>query len=605
MDNLFLHFLNASLGAIPLVAAVVLARAVLKKAPRWTLCLLWAVVAVRLLAPALPQSSVGLAPAEPLVTFEQMEKGFYLEEAPTVQPGLSREEPQADSPERPASHGPTPLNLASGIWALGAAGMLLYLWGTWLRLGRLVSEAVRLEENVYLCDRVTTPFVLGLFRPRIYLPSGMEGEDRTLVLAHERGHLARRDHWWKPLGFLLLALTWFNPVMWFAYGLLCRDIELACDEKVAAALDGAGKKAYSQTLVRWSGPRALVLSCPLAFGEVAVKDRVKKVLAYQKPGLRLALPVLAAALIFAGCFLTERSPAPEEPELPETVSSIPETAPRDLQTQEAMEEELERYKAELERLERDIAEKYTGSFTHAFSQGENRYTGGQLCLDYRFKPMGGLTKAEFGILLLLDGQPQPYRLSENGELKYMHTFTGPSQPELWFTPVTGSAGDTLDLTAFSVLEPDCRNEGTAVPFAGSMLPAHTQLVMQAEGGAGAQTLSGRVTGQTISFLERSGNQKTPQVELPAIDGTLHVRATVTEPALWVLTTYVNNEPMASVSFDFREDQGPAAKLEYWVELPEAEPGSLVYAILSCPHWRELEKLPPAFTESKPYYLKVE
>ena len=220
----------------------------------------------------------------------------------------------------PAAEALAPLgltNVLAALWLAGLAAMLLYAFLSWLRLRLLVREAVPAGDGRYICDRLRDPFILGLFRPRIYLPSDLSEPELGFVLAHERAHLRRRDHIWKPLGWLLLSVHWFNPLVWLAYALFCRDVEYACDESVVGGLDADGRRAYARALLECSSPRRAA-ACPLAFGETGAKARVKGVLNYKKPARWALIVVVAACAVLAACFLTE--PKPAEPALPEGLS---------------------------------------------------------------------------------------------------------------------------------------------------------------------------------------------------------------------------------------------------------------------------------------------
>ena len=194
--------------------------------------------------------------------------------------------------------------LAGWVWLIGLAAMLLYALVSYLRLRRCVRASIPLRENIYVCDEVPSPFILGIVHPRIYLPSALDEAQRGSVLSHERAHLARRDHWWKPLGFALLAVYWFNPLLWLAYTLLCRDIELACDERVLRGMDAGQVKAYSSALLACSVPRRMIAACPLAFGEVGVGARVKNALRYKKPAFWVIAASVIVCIVVAVCFLT-------------------------------------------------------------------------------------------------------------------------------------------------------------------------------------------------------------------------------------------------------------------------------------------------------------
>jgi len=327
MDALFLKLLNMSWTAALLTAVVVVLRLALKRAPKWARCLLWALVAVRLLCPvsiASPLSAFGLLGAKTdgagsVAYFEYAggtEKPLVRFDTVRIERAVTRSAPGADTGNGPVavttrtvSRYLPPLEAA---WLAGAAVMLLYALWSWLRLRRRVSAALRQEDGVFVCDDIGTPFILGLVRPRIYLPSGLAGARREHVLAHERAHLARRDHWWKPLGWLLLSVHWFNPALWLAYVLLCRDIELACDERVYRTLGQEERADYSQALLDCSRARHIIAACPLAFGEVGVKARVKAALNYKRPAFWLVLTAVVVCIAAAVCFLTDPKRAEQE-----------------------------------------------------------------------------------------------------------------------------------------------------------------------------------------------------------------------------------------------------------------------------------------------------
>jgi len=301
MTGLFLKMLDISITAGWIVVAVVLLRLLLTKAPKWIRCLLWGIVALRLILPVFPESEVSLIPdAEILprqtasVQAPAVQDGEAVAEVVQTQEGTSRE-----------NRWETFLPAASVVWVVGTAVILLYGLVSYVRLQHQVQASLLLEEQVYSCDQVESPFILGFFRPRIYVPSGMEEPVLRCVLAHERAHIRRKDHWWKPIGFILLAVYWFHPLLWFGYILLCRDIEQACDEKAVANMDDAEKKQYSQALVLCSIPRQLITACPVAFGEVRVKERIKNILSYRKPAFWIVAVSVAVCAVTAVCFLTD------------------------------------------------------------------------------------------------------------------------------------------------------------------------------------------------------------------------------------------------------------------------------------------------------------
>lgn len=308
MTELFLDVLNASYAASFVVLAVILARLLLKKAPRWMFCALWALVAVRLLVPGIFETSFSLVPSREIIPPQSL-----YDAAPQIQSGFASIDSVVNpvyteslQPAPGASVNPLQVWLAvfANIWFLGALGMGLWALVSCIRVRRRLRERVRAEGNIFLCDNIDSPFIFGLFRPMICLPGTLGEEARQHVIAHERAHLRRRDHWWKPLGFALLTVNWFNPLMWVAYILLCRDIEMACDEKVVRDLGVAEKKAYSVALLSCSINPRQITACPLAFGEVGVKQRVRSVLNYKKPAFWVILVTAAVAIVLAAGLLT-------------------------------------------------------------------------------------------------------------------------------------------------------------------------------------------------------------------------------------------------------------------------------------------------------------
>lgn len=340
MEGIFLKILNMSITAGWLVLAVLLLRLLLRRAPKAMIVVLWALVGLRLVLPFSFESKASLVPSSetvpPSILYEQspaIHSGIPMVNN-TVNPVLS----QSMSPNLGDSVNPmqVAVAIAAQVWLLGMAGMLVYLLVSYLRLRWQVREAARLQGRIWIGDRISSPFILGILRPRIYLPSDLEGRDRDFVIAHEQAHLKRRDHWWKPLGFLLLSVHWFNPLLWVGYILLCRDIELACDEKVIRSLGSEAKKPYSETLLRCSAKRAAVSACPLAFGEVGVKQRIKGILHYKKPTLWILIAAMLLTGAFAVAFLTDPATEPEVPTLQEDVPTQ-ETA--DVTTPSASEKE--------------------------------------------------------------------------------------------------------------------------------------------------------------------------------------------------------------------------------------------------------------------------
>ena len=309
MAAVFLKLLNLSISASWLVLAVLVLRLVSKRSPKWMNVLLWGIVALRLVLPFSVESALSLIPSAETVS----PAAVQFDPAPTITSGVS----VIDNAVNPSlsehfSAVPTasvnPLyvwtEIAGWVWLIGLGAMLLYALVSYLRLRRRVSVSLPIQDHIYLCDAISSPFILGVVKPRIYLPSGLDEVQRQNVLSHERAHLARRDHWWKPLGFALLAVYWFNPVLWLAYALLCRDIELACDERVIRTMDESAVKTYSTVLLACSMPRKAVITCPLAFGEVGVKERVQNALHYKKPAFWVVAASVAVCVVVAVCFLT-------------------------------------------------------------------------------------------------------------------------------------------------------------------------------------------------------------------------------------------------------------------------------------------------------------
>ena len=309
MAAVFLKLLNLSISASWLVLAVLVLRLISKRSPKWMNVLLWGIVALRLVLPFSIESALSLIPSAETVSPAVVQ----FDPAPTITSGVSVID-NAVNPSLSEHFAAVPTAsvnplyvwayLAGWVWLIGLGVMLLYALVSYLRLRRRVSVSLCVRENIYLCDAISSPFILGVVKPRIYLPSGLDEVQRQNVLSHERAHLARRDHWWKPLGFALLAVYWFNPVLWLAYALLCRDIELACDERVIRTMDESAVKTYSTVLLACSMPRKAVITCPLAFGEVGVKERVKNALRYKKPAFWVVAASVTVCVVVAVCFLT-------------------------------------------------------------------------------------------------------------------------------------------------------------------------------------------------------------------------------------------------------------------------------------------------------------
>ena len=342
MSAVFLKILNMSISANWIAATVLLLRLCLKRAPKWWNVLLWGLVAVRLMLPVSIESSLSLLPRAEVVRPAVI--------APSVPGGAA---PMIGGAAAVASDTAASSlsvwTILGWVWLFGVLVLVLYTLVSTLRLRHQVREAVRLQGNIYQSEQVASPFVLGILRPKVYLPYHMDSREAQHVLAHEQAHLRRGDHFWKPLGFLLLTIHWFNPLMWLSYAMLCRDIELACDEKVIRDLRREERADYMQALVACSVNRRRIAVCPLAFGETGVKERVKSVMNYKKPTLGVILLALALSVVLAGCFLTDpkdtnsdrtaATASSSEEAAPDTADSAPEESAQPAE-QDALRESL-------------------------------------------------------------------------------------------------------------------------------------------------------------------------------------------------------------------------------------------------------------------------
>lgn len=308
MNEFFLKIINMSISASWLIFAVLILRLVLKKAPKWVNVLLWGIVAIRLICPFSFESALSLIPSA-----ETFPKKIISGPSFDVQSGITPVDNRIndylgdryfEGVTVPANNGNTIMTILTIVWTIGILLLVAYTVISYWRLHREIDTAVRYKDNIFQNENVSSPFVLGLIKPRIYLPFKLDGQDMEHVVAHEQAHIRRKDHWWKPLGFLLLTIHWFNPLMWLAYVLLCRDIELACDEKVIKELSNEQRADYTQALVACSVNRRMIAACPLAFGEVGVKERVKSVMNYKKPAFWVIIIAVIVCVGVAVCFLT-------------------------------------------------------------------------------------------------------------------------------------------------------------------------------------------------------------------------------------------------------------------------------------------------------------
>ena len=313
MGEIFLKVLNMSITASWMVLAVIAVTLIFKKIPKWINCLLWGLAGLRLILPFSFESMFSLVPST-----DTLDESILISQTPsidsgipiinqTVNPALS----QNFAPDNTASAAPMQILMfiLSAVWLAGIAAMLIYGAVSYIKIKRKTSASIHLKDNIYYCDNIDTPFILGIIKPKIYIPSGMDERCIDYIIRHENAHLKRMDHLWKPLGFLILSFYWFNPALWAAYILLCRDIEKACDEKVIKNMDAEDKKCYSEALVASSMHRRMIMACPLAFGEVGVKARIKNMLSYRKPTLWIIIAAVILSIVLSVCFLTNPATA--------------------------------------------------------------------------------------------------------------------------------------------------------------------------------------------------------------------------------------------------------------------------------------------------------
>lgn len=309
LSKTFLHLINVSIMASWLVLAIVIFRLLFKKAPKYITCALWALVAIRLIFPISIESPVSLIPSEETIPLE-----IEYSQAPAIDTGIDSLN-TAFNPVIQQNFTPTgeltsinpiqlPIHIGAYLWQIGVVLMTLYALISYIRIRIKVRERIKQDKNIYICDLIPSPFILGIIRPNIYLPSHLSVEDAAFVIAHENAHIKRLDYIWKPLGYILLTIYWFNPLLWLGYILLCRDIEYACDEKVAREMSGEEKKGYSEALLNLSIHRPYVTACPLAFGESGVKGRIISVLNYKKPTFWVIAISIVLCIAMVVCFLT-------------------------------------------------------------------------------------------------------------------------------------------------------------------------------------------------------------------------------------------------------------------------------------------------------------
>lgn len=309
MEFLFLKLVNLSITAGWLILAIIAVRLVFRKIPKALTVCLWGLAGIRLALPFSFESVFSLIPST-----ETLPRNVITGPSFDINSGISAVDNRVneylgdryfEGVTVPANNGYTTLNILSFVWIIGVIAMLIYMLISYLKIAKNTRESYNLKENIYICDRISAPFVLGVFSPKIFIPSSINENDMMYVTAHEKAHIVRRDHWWKPSGFLILSVYWFNPLIWLGYILLCRDIELACDEKVIKESGEDIKKEYSTALINCSVSERYVTACPLAFGETGVKTRIKAVLNYKKPAFWIVVTAVVLSIAIAVCFLTD------------------------------------------------------------------------------------------------------------------------------------------------------------------------------------------------------------------------------------------------------------------------------------------------------------
>ena len=324
MERLFINVLNNSITVSALIIAIIVVRALGKKMPKWITCLLWLIVAVKLVVPIKFESVLSLIPTgEPISTTVVMENnpqtiagvsGVFDIENPAIEQNYTSDVTAPEITDKVPDTGSLArenrlmryLHVGQIMWFAGMIVMLLYAVITYILIRKRVSASIKIEPGVYKCDNISDSFILGIISPRIYLPSSLSENAKEYILKHEFAHLSRCDHIWKPLGFAILSVYWFQPLCWVAYILLCKDIEYACDEKVTRDIDGNEKSEYCRVLLEHSMPRKMIAACPVAFGETDVKSRIKNVANYKKPAFWITIASIAVCIVVGVCFATSR-----------------------------------------------------------------------------------------------------------------------------------------------------------------------------------------------------------------------------------------------------------------------------------------------------------
>ncbi|WP_051199049.1 M56 family metallopeptidase [Butyrivibrio hungatei] len=291
MEQVFLFVLNNAITVSVLIIAIIMVRALGKKMPKWITCMLWMIVAVKLTVPVQFESVMSLIP-----TGKPIPTNIITENNPQINSGISSSVNSLQIFFR----------IGALVWLTGVILMLTYAVATYVLIRKRVSVSVKIDSKVYECDDISDSFILGTISPKVYIPSSLPEGAREYILKHEFAHLSRYDHLWKPLGFLILSVYWFNPLCWIAYILLCKDIEYACDEKVTKNIEKDEKAEYCRILLENSMPRKLIAACPVAFGGIDVKDRIKNVVNYKKPAFWITIASIMVCVAVRVCFATNK-----------------------------------------------------------------------------------------------------------------------------------------------------------------------------------------------------------------------------------------------------------------------------------------------------------
>ena len=310
MEQLFIGILNNAITVSILIVAVIIVRTLGKKMPKWISCMLWMIVAIKLVVPIQFESVLSLIPSG-----KPIPANIVMEANPQISSGISSFDKIVNpvigrnfTPDKAASINPLQIffHIGALAWLVGMTVMLTYAVATYMFIRKRVSTSVKIDSKVYECDDISDSFILGTISPRVYIPSALSKQAREYILKHEYAHLSRFDHVWKPLGFVILSVYWFNPLCWMAYILLCRDIEYACDEKVTNNIDKGEKAEYCRILLENSMHRQMVAACPVAFGGTDVKNRIKNVANYKKPAFWITMASIMVCVAVGMCFATSR-----------------------------------------------------------------------------------------------------------------------------------------------------------------------------------------------------------------------------------------------------------------------------------------------------------